>query len=125
MRSLHMWLPAILSVAFLTAFASILWRVQGRSTKDKGASTEHHSARVYRVFEFFVTVAVAIVAGLGYLRLKWPAVDAATRQAMQGLGALALFVGSTLSLFVIIHQGSKLRRWRNIEWEKLPFWLEL
>ena len=42
-----------------------------------------------------------------------------------GLGGAELFVASVLSLFVIIHQGSKLRRWENVEWAKLPFWLEL
>ena len=101
--------------------------MQAKSTKDKGKPTEHHSERAYKSFEFFVTVTLAIVAGLGYVRLEkfTPANATIARQGMVGLGALALVVATVLSLFIIIHQGSKLRRWPDIEWEKLPFWLEL
>ena len=124
--SLQIWLPPALSVAFLAMFAAILWPLQERSTKDKGQPTREHSERIYRVFEFFVTVSLAIVAGLGYLRLESPSHQlAAMKQGMTGLRLLELAVGTTLSLFVIIHQGSKLRRWKDVEWAKLPLWLEL
>jgi len=33
------------------------------------------------------------------------------------LGAAGLVVAAALSLFVVIHQGSKLRRWQTIEWQ--------
>jgi len=67
----------------------------------------------------------AIVGGIGYLRLeKFEKLADVARQAMIGLGSLELIIGTAFSLFVIIHQGSKLRRWEDIEWFKLP-WLEL
>lgn len=124
---LSLWLPPAVTVAFLTGFAAILWPLQAKSTKDKGKDTEHHSERAYKSFEFFVTVTLAIIAGIGYVRLEKfdGQKDEVARQAIVGLGALALTVATALSLFVIIHQGSKLRRWQDIEWSKWPFWLEL
>lgn len=121
------WQWPVWALAFLTVFASILWPWQAKSTKDKGNDTEHHSERAYKSFEFFVTVSLAIVAGLGYIRLAkfTPTAAPVAREGMVGLGALALVVATVLTLFIIIHQGSKLRRWRDIEWKKLPFWLEL
>lgn len=67
-----------------------------------------------------------IVGALGYVRLKlFEKNEAVARQAMFGLGLSALTVAFFMSLFQIIHQGSKLRRWKDVEWEKWPFWLEL
>ena len=37
---------------------------------------------------------------------------------------LGLFTMNTLALFVICHQGSKIRRWEKVEWRMLPCWLE-
>ena len=120
------WLTPRVTIAFLVIVAAILWPWQAASKKDKGEPTEQHSERVYKNFEFFITISLAIVGGIGYVRLERfeKGADIA-RQAMTGLGALELIVATAFSLFVIIHQGSKLRRWNDIEWFKLPFWLEL
>jgi hypothetical protein len=93
------WQWPIWALAFLAIFASILWPLQAKSTKDKGKDTEHHSERAYKSFEFFVTVTLAIVAGLGYIRLEkfTPANAPVSRQGMVGLGALALVVATVLS----------------------------
>ncbi len=120
------WLTPKTAIAFLVIVTVILWPWQAASKKDKGQETDRHSERVYKNFEFFITVSLAIVGGIGYLRLeKFEKLADVARQAMIGLGSLELIVATAFSLFVIIHQGSKLRRWEDIEWFKLPFWLEL
>jgi hypothetical protein len=120
------WLTPKTAIAFLVIVAVILWPWQAASKKDKGQETDRHSERVYKNFEFFITVSLAIVGGIGYLRLeKFEKLADVARQAMIGLGSLELIVATAFSLFVIIHQGSKLRRWEDIEWPKLLFWLEL
>lgn len=122
---LALWLPPVLAFVFLAGFAAVLWYRQQKSTKDKGGDTTAHSERIYKSFEFFVTISLAIVGGLGYVRLElFKGQEHVARQAMFGLGLLALVVSFFISLFVIIHQGSKLRRWKDVEWEKWPFWLE-
>lgn len=121
------WLPPTIAIAFLVAVAAILWPWQVRTkTDDRGKNTAPHSDRVYKNFEFFITVSLAIVGGIGYVRLeKFEQGVNVARQAMIGLGSLELVVATAFSLFVIIHQGSKLRRWEGIEWPKSIFWLEL
>lgn len=115
------------AVLFLVAFAIILWPWQARTcSEDRGKETEGHSERAYKSFEFFVKVMLVIVAGLGYLHVgKFPAPVKVIRQAELSLGWAAIGVATSLSLFIIIHQGSKLRRWEGIEWAKMPFWLEI
>jgi hypothetical protein len=121
-----LWLPPATAVTFLAIFAALLWSRQTSSTKDRDTPTDSHSERAYKDFEFFVTVSLAIVAGMGYLRFeKYDNARLVGEQAMHGLGLLGLVVATAMSLFIIIHQGSKLRRWANIEWRMLPYWLEL
>jgi hypothetical protein len=113
--------------AFLVLFASVLWWRQYKSqSADRGNPTLDQSDRVYKHFEFFVTVSLAITAGIGYVRFEqYEADNQLARQAMVGLGFLELVVATSFSIFIIILQGSKLRRWKNVEWGKLVFWLEL
>jgi hypothetical protein len=44
---------------------------------------------------------------------------------MIGIGALAMFTTVTLGIVVACHQGSKIRRWKTVEWKTLPFWQEV
>jgi len=125
MNTWSLWLPPAVSLAFLTAFAALLWRSYERREKYQGG-TKEHSERIYRDFEFFVKIFIALVGGVGYLRLKeFAASPELARQAMKAAGLVGLFTMDTLALFVICHQGSKIRRWEKVEWGAIVFWQEI
>jgi len=125
MNTSWFWLPPAASLAFLTAFAALLWQDYAQRKKYP-EGTKEHSERIYRDFEFFVKIFIALVGAVGYLRLKeFAASPELARQGMKGLAWLGLFTMDTLALFVICHQGSKIRRWKEVEWETIHFWQEI
>lgn len=118
--------PPIIALLFLCLFAGILWSWQAKSTNDKNQDTQLHSERIYKDFEFFLTAFLALVGAFGYVRIEqYKESEEVARQAMVGLGGLGLFISVVFSIFVICHQGSKVRRWTNIEWPKIVFWQEI
>ena len=118
--------PPFIALLFLCVFAGILWPWQAKSTNDRTQDTQMHSDRIYKDFEFFLTAFLALVAGFGYVRIEhYKDAEEVARQAMLGLGAFGLFMSVIFSIFVICHQGSKIRRWTNIEWPKMIFWQEI
>jgi hypothetical protein len=69
---------------------------------------------------------LALVAAFAYIRLDhFKDQEQLARQLLFYLGEIALLVMSTFCIFVISHLGSKIRRWKEIEWEKMPLWQEL
>ena len=118
----------IACLAFLVAFAGILLPWQARSTKDKKEPTKEHSERIYKDYDMYLKVVLALVAGFGYVRFERvakPETEAIGREALLLIGGMSLLVMLTFCIFVICHMGSKLRRWENIEWGKAFFWQEL
>jgi hypothetical protein len=113
---------------FLAVFAGMLLPLQARSTKDKSESTKEHSERIYKDYDLYLKVVLALVAAFGYVRFERvakPETEALGRQALLLIGGMSLLVMLTFCIFVICHMGSKLRRWENIEWNKAFFWQEL
>ena len=89
-------------------------------------ATTHHSERIYRDFEFFVKIFMGLVAAAGYIKLSYASKnEELARQAMKGVGALGMFTMMTLVVFIASHQGSKIRRWKKVEWDTIFFWQEL
>jgi hypothetical protein len=119
---------------FWAVFAAILWPWQAHSHTDRDEPTDKHSERIYRDFEFFIKAFLAIVGAFGYIRIeKYDLQSDLIRTAMIGLGSIGLAVAWLFGIFIICHQGSKLRRWGTrdktgkpcIEWNKMPFWQEI
>lgn len=113
---------------FLIFFAGILWYWQAHSLNnpDRGKTTKYQSARVYKDFEMYLKVVLGLTTAFGYIRLtRYESKPELARQALKGIGSVSLFVMWIFCIFVICHQGSKLRRWRTIEWPKMIFWQEL
>lgn len=125
MNTWSFWLPPALSFAFLGIFAALLWHsYAGKAKYPEG--TKEHSERIYRDFEFFVKIFIALVGAVGYLKFKeFPTSPDLARYAMKAVGLLGLFTMDTLALFVICHQGSKIRRWQKVEWGTMFFWQEI
>ncbi len=119
------WIVPLTVFLFLLAFSFVLWTWYARLEKYE-EGTKEHSERIYRDFEFFTKILIALVGALGYVRFTYFAKDPMlARQAMVGIGALAMFAMVTLGIFVACHQGSKIRRWKTVEWKTLFFWQEV
>jgi len=117
----------IACLIFLGIFAGILLPWQARSTKDKKNPTKEHSERIYKDYDLYLKVVLALVATFGYVRferMNSPETEALGRQALQLIDGMSLVVMLTFCIFVICHMGSKLRRWEKIEWSKAVFWQE-
>lgn len=120
--------PPILILTFLIAFAGWLLRLQAKSEKDRGGETKEHSERIYKDFEMYLKVTLGLAAAFGFLRvgtLGEGVTAASVNVGLQLVGGVSLLVMTTFCIFIICHLGSKVRRWKDIEWEKAIFWQEL
>ena len=87
---------------------------------------EYHNLAIYRDFEFFFKVTLAIVAGLAFVATR-PAADITQRSAILiSLGGwLQLLAGVVFSSFVFFHQKSKVERWQSrYRWWQPLTWQE-
>lgn len=126
MENILPYSPPFIVLVILISFAWILWSRQIKSVQDRGKDTKDHSERIYKLFEFYIKIMLAITGGMGFVRLKIFDVNPIVgREAMIGLGWISLGVMTMFVIFLWCHQGSKLRRWKDIEWGMMPFWQEL
>ena len=118
--------PPLVLILFLGIYAFFLFKAQA-NVKTEDTDTKDHSERIYKDFEMYLKTQLPIIAAFGYIRLEIvPSENSELgRQALLAVGALELFIMFVLSMFVISHQGSKIRRWKEIEWGKFIFWQEL
>jgi hypothetical protein len=124
--SLRLVGPHVVILLFWIIFSWILWPWQADSHIDKDLPTDQHSERIYKDFEFFLKTFLTIVGAFGYLRIeKYQGHEDLIRSAMQALGIIGLAVAWLFGIFIICHQGSKLRRWKHVEWPKIYFWQEI
>lgn len=124
------YIVPILILVFLFFFTFFQWRTysirQPKVEVKESGNYDQHNERIYKVFEFFVKVFIALVGAVGFVRFNYyEEKQEIARQAMQGIGAIALLTMTSLSIFIICHQGSKIRRWEKVEWKHLIFWQEL
>ena len=126
MSQFLLYFPPIIILLGLILFASMLWSKQVKSVQDRGKDTKDHSERIYKLFDFYIKVMLAITGGMGFVRWKiFETSPEVGREAMIGLGGISLGVMTMFVIFLWCHQGSKLRRWENIEWKMMPYWQEL
>ena len=79
-------------------------------------SSTSQSERAYKAFEFFFTITIAIVGGIGYLRVEVMGKDYdLARQGMIFLAVLENISMGFLIIAVTSHLGSKWKRWRQPE----------
>lgn len=124
MSSGSILVPVIIFI-MLAAFAGILWPWQAKSTADRGLDTKEHSERIYKVFQFYLQVTLALTGAMGYLRLGTTVPLDVIREGMLWLGAFSLGISTIFIIFLWCHLGSKIRRWENIEWLKFIFLQEI
>lgn len=126
---MNYWLiygPPIASIVFLGIFAVVLFAWQARSSTDRGQDTKEHSERIYKDFDMYLKVVLGLTAAFGYIRFeKFEKLPELARQGLAFIGGISLLVMLVFCIFIICHQGSKVRRWQNFEWGKAIFWQEL
>lgn len=115
----------LLSLTLIVTYAVVNWTVMARATRYNEATTPH-SDRIYKLFELYVKINLALAAALGYVRFQYFDRDhTLARQGMLWLGIVAIATMTVLVVLVATHQGSKIRRWkRPFEWHFIPLWLE-
>ena len=86
---------------------------------------EYHNNAVYRIFEFFEKIALALLGGLAYLS-QAPQMSPRTLVLVRAGGWLLLLSSALLSIGIFSHQKSKIRRWpRRFRWHEPLIWFEL
>jgi hypothetical protein len=119
-------------MAFFAVYAYAAWtsaKAEPRSVGD----TQPHNERIYRDFEFFIKVFLAIGAAFGYVRLRTEVASSATRQLILLMTAAGMLTMWALGTSIIAHQASKIRRWKEpriqnwLQWQEpwliLAMWL--
>lgn len=115
----------LIFLLILVIFAYFKWKFYSKLPKCSNGSDQHNE-RIYKDFEFFVKVFIALVGAVGYLRIEiFHKNEELARQAMIGIGSISLVTMTTISIFIICHQGSKIRRWEKVEWKYMLFWQEI
>jgi hypothetical protein len=119
-------IPYIL-LTFLVLFGLILFIWQAKSNgEDRGLETKDHSERIYKDFDMYLKVTLGLSAAFGYIRIdNYKGNEELAGQALIVIGGIALLTMTVFSIFILCHQGSKIRRWENIEWPKAIFWQEI
>jgi len=126
MNSWIIYGPPSIALLFLMVFAVVQLAWQAQSTIDRGKDTKDHSERIYKDFDMYLKVVLGLTAAFGYIRLEKLNKDAElARQGLWAIGAISLLVMVVFCIFIICHQGSKVRRWEKIEWSKFILWQEL
>ena len=94
----------------------------GQEGKIRSEEVQYHNNAIYRDFEFFYKITLAILGGTAYLvsTTKPQSVEIASFLLYAG-AVLLLFTGILFSLFIFFHQWSKIERWEK----PFTFWTPL
>jgi hypothetical protein len=135
---------AVLSTGFSAVAALLLWEIaflgvrtvkfNHNGTRTKGMEggerqseeIEYHNNAIYRDFEFFYKVTLAILGGVGFVvtRINSQSMDA-TALLLRFAGALQVASAVIFALFIFFHQKSKVERWdTRYSWLQPLAWQE-
>lgn len=110
------------SVFLLFYIVGNWWYMSSRAKYDE--STELQSERVYRAFEFYIKITIALISAIGLVALQY----GSHPNSATALKMLAIINYCIMFLFVILiatHQGNKIRRWKeSFSWIESIFWIE-
>ncbi|MBA4320247.1 MAG: hypothetical protein C0412_17760 [Flavobacterium sp.] len=87
-------------------------------------STNDLSDRIYRNFEFFIKIFLALAGGYGLIKFKY-AKHIFAAQAQIGIGLIGLITMASLVLSVASLQGWKIPRWDEVNWKLIWTWQEI
>ncbi|ACK46147.1 hypothetical protein Sbal223_1642 [Shewanella baltica OS223] len=98
-----------------------------RSNGNRSDEIKYHNEAIYRDFEYFFKVTLAIVGGISYVASR-ESVDKFVGDLdliLEAAGFLQLMTTLILFLFIVFHQKSKIARWKDrFSWWAPFFWQE-
>ena len=108
----------------LGLFAYKLWS-SSASKEREGGDLNLHNDRIYKDFEFFIKVFLAVGAGFGYVKLNTAWCNAHPLAVV--LAVVGMISMCALAISVICHQASKIQRWKqpllNEWWQWQEVWM--
>jgi hypothetical protein len=123
---LKCWAFIIMGIVlfFSVIYSFFSLKIASKKPKKKG-DTRSISDRVYKAFEFFITVSVAIIAGLGFLKFSiFRICPISVKESMFVLALLHTVAYLFVLVAVTAHLGSSFERWDPIEMNDWWRWLE-
>ncbi len=93
---------------------------------DGNRSTQHLSDKIYRNFEFFIKIFLALIGGYGWIKFNYADTHPETvRYIIYAIGVIGMLTMIVLVLSVASIQGWKFLRWRRVKWELIWTWQEI
>ena len=117
-------LVPLLILGLLLTFIVVLWKKANQKPKVPG-DTEGHNKRIYRDFEFFVKVFLALGGALGYVKLRQDIQCDIERQTMIFIAGVGIITMMSLAIFIACHQASKIQRWSQVRFREFWQWQEI
>ena len=121
-------LPPLTILLFILLFISRLWMRLDKLPKitNDSNSTRDLNDRIYRNFEFFVKIFLALVGGFGFVKFTYGLTQTLLAQKMLvGIGLIGMITMVALVLSVASIQGWKILRWNPVLWGLLWTWQEI
>ena len=100
--------------------------IRGETKEIRAKQIEYHNVACYKTFEFFIKIAIAVLGGIAYLSIQNHEDFSGLAEVLMYSGAWLLFLTSlVLSAVLVIHQKSKIERWkRRYVWYQALMWEE-
>jgi len=123
----------ILFVIVMVILRSINFNKKGERRNDwrkltndlLSAQIEYHNKSVYKAFEFYVKIILAIFGGISLIALTEQDNGLNTKILIQTGGLMTVGVTILFCVLVIVHQKSKIERWKkSFKWYEVLIWNE-
>ncbi|MCL1967961.1 MAG: hypothetical protein FWF65_00100 [Bacteroidetes bacterium] len=87
---------------------------------------EYHNNAIYKAFEFYIKIMLALLGGISFIALKKPDNTLNVNVLIQCGGMINLGVTFLFCMLVIGHQKAKIERWKKrFKCHEIIFWNEL
>jgi Na+-transporting methylmalonyl-CoA/oxaloacetate decarboxylase gamma subunit len=119
----------LLWLSLLFIFIYKTWAIAKKKEKKeekeeiKATNIQMHNERIYKDFEFFMKVTIAILTGIGLIKFNFVRLPLAGK-AITFLAFLELLAMTMAIISISTHQASKFTRWKNVEIEEFWQWQE-
>jgi hypothetical protein len=120
------WWLAMLRLRRANWSAPTKRRADVRGGDKRSEELKYHNEAIYRDFEYFFKVTLAVLGGIAFVVTKDKVrADEVTKVLLSAAGALQLVAGVVFALFIFFHQKSKIERWEDyFSWGKPFTWQE-
>ncbi|MCH7939074.1 MAG: hypothetical protein IID13_04955 [Candidatus Marinimicrobia bacterium] len=124
--ALILWWAAMMLLRKANWLSPSKRRFDTRGGNNRSEEIKYHNEAIYRDFEYFFKVTLAILGGIAFVATRENVT--ATEISMLLLlsaGGIQVIAGATFALFIFFHQKSKIERWNDyFSWWKPALWQE-